>query len=283
MSSKFLEPPIPKPPREIPPRRGKLDFDRELARQIIENRRRARFITTIHRPIRGLGREIQPELVSNQANALSTQDRRSAANSIINISYPSINNTFLLTDIELLMSACEISRIWNPWKNHDFPCVGRFSHRIEAREIAIRLIKVGFKTDDDNIVLERVAAATDKADTDRFGSHFNSQSARVNQPSRRLASPRRPSDRRNPRGLKPLAGLSRRPLRRRQRSPSRPPVPGFRRPRRGPRTRSPRGDRATSVKPKPSSYAANDFDNVIRSSFIKLTENMNNIFMEIRL
>src|SRR5207237_882181 len=84
MSNPFFDHPILNSPYEYPRRHWELDAEGQPTQQIIEDRRRAEFITPIPKPKKRKGAAAQLELVFDEGKGLSTQEQQYDPTSIIN-------------------------------------------------------------------------------------------------------------------------------------------------------------------------------------------------------
>jgi type III restriction enzyme len=82
MSETFFERPILNSPYEYPGRHWELDADRQPTNVIVEQRRRAEFITPIPRPKKRSAK--QSEMVFDEGKGLSTEKQQYDQTSIIN-------------------------------------------------------------------------------------------------------------------------------------------------------------------------------------------------------
>ena len=76
MANPFFEHPILNSPYDCPQRHWELDAQGQPTQQIIENRRRAEFITPIPKPKKRKGAVTQQELIYNEGKGLSTQEQQ---------------------------------------------------------------------------------------------------------------------------------------------------------------------------------------------------------------
>jgi type III restriction enzyme len=84
MPNPFFEHPILNSPYECPRRHWELDAQGQPTQRIIDNRRKAEFITPIPRPKKRKGASSQPTLVFDEGKGLSTQEQQYDPTSIIN-------------------------------------------------------------------------------------------------------------------------------------------------------------------------------------------------------
>ena len=85
MENQFFEKPILNSPYEYPARHWELDAEGQPTQRIIENRRRAEFITPIPKPKKYKASAIQQDqLIFDEGKGLSTQEQQYDPTSIIN-------------------------------------------------------------------------------------------------------------------------------------------------------------------------------------------------------
>ena len=76
MSNQFFDHPILNSPYAIPIRHWELDEQGQPTQKIIENRRRAEFITPIPKPKKRKGDASQKQFVFDEGKGLSTKDQQ---------------------------------------------------------------------------------------------------------------------------------------------------------------------------------------------------------------
>lgn len=76
MDNQFFEKPILNSPYEYPNRHWELDDSGQPTQQIIENRRRAEFITPIPKPKKRKGSGDQSQLIFDEGKGLSSDDQQ---------------------------------------------------------------------------------------------------------------------------------------------------------------------------------------------------------------
>src|SRR5258707_5372469 len=76
MANPFFEHPILNSPYDCPQRHWELDAQGQPTQQIIENRRRAEFITPIPKPKKRKGSVVQQSFVFDEGKGLSTQEQQ---------------------------------------------------------------------------------------------------------------------------------------------------------------------------------------------------------------
>ena len=84
MTSPFFEHPILNSPYERPLRHWELDEQGQPTQRVIENRRKAEFITPIPKPRKRKQNTGQTQLVFDEGKGLSTQEQQYDPTSIIN-------------------------------------------------------------------------------------------------------------------------------------------------------------------------------------------------------
>src|ERR1700733_2845309 len=143
MNNQFLGRPILNSPYEYPSRYWELDEHGQPTQQIIENRRRAEFITPIPQPRKRKAPAAQRQLVYDEGKGLSTEKQQyEATSAVINElriqvdqwrNFPNPNDWKVTPDTQ---------RLLQHWRHHKFSDVRPFFCQIEAVETAIWLTEV---------------------------------------------------------------------------------------------------------------------------------------------
>ncbi len=144
MSNPFFERPILNSPYEYPSRHWELDALGQPTQQILENRRRAEFITPIPRPRKRKTK--QRALGLDEGKGLSTEDQQyelTAAN--INELRSYVDQWRRLPNPNDWLVTPETARLLQYWRHHKFNDVRPFFCQVEAVEVAIWLIEVAPK------------------------------------------------------------------------------------------------------------------------------------------
>jgi type III restriction enzyme len=138
----FFERPILNSPYEYPARHWELDESGQPTQRIIENRRRAEFITPIPKPKKQKGRAKQDELVFDEGKGLSTQEQQYAHTAIINGVREHVDRWRRIPNPNDWHVTPETARLLQHWRHHRFSSLRPFFCQIEAVETAIWLTEV---------------------------------------------------------------------------------------------------------------------------------------------
>ena len=144
MENPFFEHPILNSPYEYPAKHWELDASGQPTQKIVENRRRADFITPIPKPRKrkkAKKTEEQAEMVFDEGKGISTAQQQYDQAPVINEL-----RTYVDTWRNLPKSAWQVtpetSRLLDHWRNHEFSGLRPFFCQIEAVETAIWLTEV---------------------------------------------------------------------------------------------------------------------------------------------
>ena len=164
MSDAFFEQPILNSPYAAPARHWELDADGQPTLQIIEERRRASFVTPIPKPKKRKGKkEAQADIVFDEGKGLSTAKQQYESMSIIN----QIRQEVSVWRDKLKASEWgvtpETARLLKHWRSHKFSGVRPFFCQVEAAETAIWLTEVAPRTAAGKRILDYLARANDDA------------------------------------------------------------------------------------------------------------------------
>src|SRR6266581_2037743 len=141
MSDAFFEQPILNSPYECPTRYWELDAAGQPTQLIIENRRRAEFITPIPKPRKRKGPPEQRSMVFDEAMGLSTAEQQYDPTSIINEVRQHVDRWRSLPGSQWGVTA-ETALLLQHWRHHDFADIRPFFCQIEAVETLIWLTEV---------------------------------------------------------------------------------------------------------------------------------------------
>ncbi len=131
---------------EYPARHWELDDKGQPTQQIVEQRRRAEFITPIPKPKKRKGVGEQAQLFEfEETDAISSSDQRYDPTPIINELRKSIDDWRKLPDPTSWLVTPETARLLQHWRHHSFNGVKPFFCQIEAVETAIWLTEVAPK------------------------------------------------------------------------------------------------------------------------------------------
>jgi type III restriction enzyme len=139
MAGSFFERPILNSPYEYPAKHWELDKDRQPTDRIIEDRRRAEFITPIPRPKKRSAK--QAELVYDEGYGLSTEKQQYDQTSIINEVRNNVDTWRQLAPSQWQVSP-ETARLLQHWRHHEFESIRPFFCQVEAVDTAIWLTEV---------------------------------------------------------------------------------------------------------------------------------------------
>jgi type III restriction enzyme len=140
MSNPFFDHPILNSPYECPTRHWELDASGQPTQQIIDQRRRAEFITPIPKPKKQKAQ--QQALALGDDEGISTRDQQYATTETINRLRTLVSQWRGLRDPSLWQVTPESARLIQHWRTHTFSGVRPFFCQIEAVETAIWLTEV---------------------------------------------------------------------------------------------------------------------------------------------
>src|SRR6266404_4181252 len=136
MSNPFFEKPILNSPYECPRRHWELDTDGQPTQRILENRRRAEFITPIPKPKKRKKTGQQDEMVFDEGKGLSTKEQQYDPTSIINEVRQNVDTWRSLPNPTQWQVTPETARLLQHWRQHKFGDVRPFFCQVEAVETA---------------------------------------------------------------------------------------------------------------------------------------------------
>lgn len=142
MSNPFFDHPILNSPYERPERHWELDEHGQPTQQIIENRRKAEFITPIPKPKKRKGSGAQAEMVFDEGKGLSTKEQQYDPTSIINQVRGHVDTWRKLPNPTQWQVTPETARLLQHWRHHKFSNQRPFFCQVEAVETAIWLTEV---------------------------------------------------------------------------------------------------------------------------------------------
>lgn len=164
MSDAFFEQPILNSPYAAPARHWELDADGQPTLQIIEERRRASFVTPIPKPKKRKGKkEAQADLPLGDDTGLSTAKQLYESMSIINEIRGAVARWRDNQTTSQWGVTPETARLLKHWRSHKFSGVRPFFCQVEAAETAIWLTEVAPHTAAGKRILEYLARANDDA------------------------------------------------------------------------------------------------------------------------
>lgn len=138
----FFERPILNSPYTYPERHWELDAQGQPTQRIIENRRRADYITPIPKPKKRKGKDAQLSLVLDEGKGLSTQDQLYDPTSVINELRQHIDRWRALPNPNDWQVTPETARLLQHWRHHLFNSIRPFFCQVEAVETVIWLTEV---------------------------------------------------------------------------------------------------------------------------------------------
>jgi len=164
MANPFFEHPILNSPYECPLRHWELDQQGQPTQRIIENRRRAEFITPIPRPRKRKKGSPQQTFVFDEGKGLSSRDQQYDPTSIINEVRGHVKRWREWPKPSEWEVTAETARLLEHWRHHKFAGVRPFFCQVEAVETAIWLTEVAPQSKSGKQILENLAAANKDAD-----------------------------------------------------------------------------------------------------------------------
>ncbi len=141
MTNPFFERPILNSPYEYPSRHWELDGSGQPTQQIIENRRRAEFITPIPKPKKQKGAK-QADLIFDEGKGLSNEDQQYSHTAIINAVRQEVDKWRMIPNPNDWHVTPETARLLQHWRHHKFSSIRPFFCQVEAVETAIWLTEV---------------------------------------------------------------------------------------------------------------------------------------------
>lgn len=166
MSNPFFERPILNSPYEYPRRHWELDESGQPTQNIIENRRRAEFITPIPKPKKRKRVAAQQEIIFDEGKGLSTERQQYDATSIINEVRSHVDRWRLLPESSQWQVTPETVRLLQHWRHHSFSGIHPFFCQVEAVEVAIWLTEVAPHSKSGKAILAHLEAANREANPD---------------------------------------------------------------------------------------------------------------------
>src|SRR5689334_15065942 len=118
MSNPFFERPILNSPYEYPRRHWELDADGQPTQKIVEDRRRADFITPIPKPRKRKGAGGQREIIFDEGEGLSTEKQQYDTTAIINRVRQEVNQWRNLPNPSQVTP--ETARLLQHWRHYKF-------------------------------------------------------------------------------------------------------------------------------------------------------------------
>ncbi len=159
MSDPFFDHPILNSPYEQPARHWELDADGQPTQQILEERRRADFITPIPKPRKRKRAAEQEEMVFDEGKGISTADQQYDPTAIINQLRQQVDQWRNLPNPNQWGVTPETARLLEHWRKHKFSDIRPFFCQIEAIETVIWLTEVAPQTRAAKGLVEHLANA----------------------------------------------------------------------------------------------------------------------------
>ena len=163
MANPFFEHPILNSPYACPARHWELDKDGQPTQRIIDNRRKAEFITPIPKPKKRKSASSQPAFIFDEGKGLSTQKQQYDPTSIINEVRGLVDQWRAWPNSSEWQVTPETARLLQHWRHHQFSGVRPFFCQVEAVETAIWLTEVAPQSKDGKGILVHLAAANNDA------------------------------------------------------------------------------------------------------------------------
>ncbi len=142
METRFFEQPILNSPYAYPARHWELDSQGQPTQRIIENRRRAEFITPVPKPRKRKGSGQQQQFIFDEGAGLSTQQQQYDPTPIINALRQRVDQWRAIPNAAHWGVTPETARLLEHWRHHPFNNARPFFCQIEAVETAIWLTEV---------------------------------------------------------------------------------------------------------------------------------------------
>ena len=166
MSNLFFEKPILNSPYEYPNRHWELDETGQPTQRIIENRRRAEFITPIPKPRKRKAAAGQQRFVFDEGKGLSTEQQQYDPTSIINELRRHVDQWRNLPNPREWRVTPETARLLQHWRHYRFNNVRPFFCQVEAAETAIWLTEFAPELPAGRRFLQLLANANNESNPD---------------------------------------------------------------------------------------------------------------------
>ncbi len=140
MSNQFFEHPILNSPYDYPAKHWELDDQGQPTQQIIEQRRKAEFITPIPKPKKRKGKGTQQKLFVD--HDLTSGGQQYDPTPIINKLRQEVDQWRAIPNPNDWKVTPETARLLKHWRHHNFSGIRPFFCQVEAAEVAIWLIEV---------------------------------------------------------------------------------------------------------------------------------------------
>jgi type III restriction enzyme len=162
MSEPFFDRPILNSPYAYPVKHWELDESGQPTQKVIEQRRRAKFITPIPKPKKRKA-AAQKGFVFDEGKGLSTKEQQYDPTSIINEVRGYVDTWRTLPNPSQWQVTPETARLLQHWRSSNFGDVRPFFCQVEAAETAIWLTEVAPQSTAGKRILEHLVAANKDA------------------------------------------------------------------------------------------------------------------------
>lgn len=142
MQDLFFQRPILNSPYGYPARHWELDGSGQPTQKILDDRRRAEFITPIPKPKKRKQKSAQQEIVFNEGLGLSTAEQQYDPTPIISALRQQVDQWRAWPNAQQWQVTPETARLLQHWRHYSFSNVRPFFCQIEAVETAIWLTEV---------------------------------------------------------------------------------------------------------------------------------------------
>ncbi len=146
MDNQFFDHPILNSPYQYPDRHWELDSNGLPTHRIVDQRRRAKFLSPIPKPKKRKRDASQQEMVFNEGKGLSTQEQQYDA-AVINAVRQKVDQWRSWPNPKEWQVTPETERLLTHWRHHRFSNVRPFFCQVEAVEAVIWLSEVAPKSD----------------------------------------------------------------------------------------------------------------------------------------
>jgi type III restriction enzyme len=163
MANPFFDHPILNSPYEYPRRHWELDESGQPTQQIVETRRRAKFVTPIPKPKKRRTSPQQKEIIFDEGKGLSTEAQQYDPTSIINEVRALVDEWRGRTNPGQWQVTPQTARLLTHWRSHPFQNQRPFFCQVEAVETAIWLAEVAPLSPSGRRILENLSRANDEA------------------------------------------------------------------------------------------------------------------------
>ncbi|MCC7316606.1 MAG: DEAD/DEAH box helicase family protein [Planctomycetes bacterium] len=163
MTNQFFERPILNSPYAYPARHWELDASGQPTNRILEQRRRAEFITPIPKPKKRTKGATQEELIFNEATEVSSDKQRYETMSMVNEVRQRVDAWRKISSPTDWHVSPETARLLQHWRHHQFSDIRPFFCQVEAVETAIWISEVAPQLKEGRRVLDHLAAANEQS------------------------------------------------------------------------------------------------------------------------